>query len=98
MARKNVSLMIMMPETPEKSVHDLPRVTLQGRAAVLQRGSNEWQVSKTAYLSRYPDVEHMTELGDFQFVAIEIQSARHVAGFGAARTVDFEELNQVLCS
>ncbi len=95
-ARADVSLLVMAPETPERAVHDLPRVTLQGRARVPERGSAQWQACKAAYLQRFADVEHMTELGDFRFVAIEIASARHVAGFGAARSVDAEEIALVL--
>ena len=92
MARGNVSLMVMTAESPDKPVHDLQRVTLQANASVPVRGSSQWVACKAAYLQRFPDVKHMTELGDFQFVAMEVQTGRHVAGFGAARTVDAEEL------
>jgi putative heme iron utilization protein len=95
-ARSQVSLLVMVAETPGNSVHDLPRVTLKGHASVPVRGSAEWDACKVAYVERYPDVEHMTELGDFRFVAINVDSARHVSGFGAARTVDAEELKLVL--
>ena len=94
-ARSQVSLLVMVTETPGNAVHDLPRVTLQGHASVPVRGSAEWDACKSAYLQRYPDVEHMTELGDFRFVAINVDSARHVSGFGAARTVDADELKLV---
>ena len=91
-ARSQVSVLVMVAEVPGNAVHDLPRVTLQGNASVPERGSAEWNACKAAYLERYRDVEHMTELGDFRFVAINVDSARHVCGFGAARTVDAEEL------
>lgn len=91
-ARSNVSLMVMSPESPDKPVHDLQRVTLQVTANVPVRGSAPWEACKAAYLQRFPDVEHMTELGNFQFVAMEVKTGRHVAGFGAARTVEAEEL------
>jgi hypothetical protein len=38
----------------------------------------------------------MTQLGDFRFVAITVTGARQVAGFGAARSIDADELAQVL--
>jgi putative heme iron utilization protein len=95
-ARSQVSLLVMVAEAADKPVHDLPRVTLQGRANVLQRGGADWELCKAAYLSRFPDVEPMTELGDFRFVAIDIVGARHVSGFGAARTVGDDELKEVL--
>jgi hypothetical protein len=38
----------------------------------------------------------MTQLGDFRFVTIAVNGARQVAGFGAARSIDAEELAQML--
>ena len=38
----------------------------------------------------------MTELGDFRFVTIDVVGARHVSGFGVARTVGEDELKAVL--
>ena len=51
---------------------------------------------RAAYLERFPEAEPMTQLGDFRFVALHLTGARHVAGFGAARSVDVDELAQVL--
>lgn len=95
-ARERVSLLVMAAEVPDRSVHDLPRVTLQGRASLPARDSALWTPCKAAYLKRFPDVEPMTELGDFRFVSILMDTARHVAGFGAARTVEAEVLREVL--
>lgn len=96
--RPGVSLLVCVPEQPNEPVHDLHRVTLEGRARVLERESSHWLACKTAYLERFPDVAFMTELGDFAFVAIDINAARHVSGFGAARSVDQDELRLVLMS
>jgi hypothetical protein len=38
----------------------------------------------------------MTELGDFRFVAIAITDGRHVAGFGAARSIGPDEVKLAL--
>ena len=38
----------------------------------------------------------MTHLGDFRFIAVAVTGARQVAGFGAARSIDAEEIAQVL--
>ena len=67
-ARGQVSLLVMEAEIPHNAVHDLPRVTIRGRASVLERGGVEWHACKAAYLERFPAVEHMTELMDFRFV------------------------------
>jgi putative heme iron utilization protein len=95
-ARSQVSLLVMVAETSDNPVHDLPRVTLQGSASVPERGGAERELCKAAYLGRFPDVEHVTELGDFRFVVIDVVGARHVSGFGAARSVGKDELKEVL--
>jgi hypothetical protein len=86
----------MQPELPDEPVHALPRVTVDGRARVLALDDGEWPACRAAYLKRFPDAEHMTRLGDFRFVAIEVKGARHVAGFGAARSIDEVEIGHAL--
>ena len=91
-----VSLLVMQAEVAGEPVHALPRVTLQGLAEVLLRDSATWTAARAAYLARFPDVEPMTQLGDFMFIAIHLSEARQVAGFGAARSLDAETLASVL--
>ncbi len=95
-ARTRVSLMVMRSEVAGEPVHDLPRVTFDGSASILEPDSERWQACRAAYLARFPEAEPMTELGDFRFVAIEASSARQVAGFGAARTIEGEALQVAL--
>jgi len=96
LASPQVSLLVMQAERPDESVHDLPRVTLQGNAIQLITDTPAWESARSAYLARFPEAEPMTQLGDFRFFSIIISSARHVAGFGAARTVTPEECSQIL--
>jgi heme iron utilization protein len=91
-----VSLMVLQAEVAGEPVHALPRVTLDGVAVMLDVGSAAYASAKTAYLARFPEVEYMTQLGDFRFVGIAVTGARQVAGFGAARSVDADELALVL--
>ncbi len=95
-ATPQVSLLVMQAEVAGEPVHALPRVTLEGLATVLPRGSAEWSQARDAYLARFPDAQPMTELGDFMFVGIAVQGARQVAGFGAARSLDAETVAEVL--
>ena len=99
MDRPLVSLLVMQSEVPGQPVHALPRVTLAGEARVLtpdSRDNREVQACRAAYLARFPEAEPMTQLGDFRFVAVHVLRARHVAGFGAARNVDGQEIERVL--
>jgi putative heme iron utilization protein len=91
-----VSVLIMQAEASNAPVHALPRVTLEGIATTPQHDSAPWSSAKTAYLARFPEAQPMTELGDFRFVTIAVTSARQVAGFGAARSLQADEIAQVL--
>jgi len=96
LAVPEVSLMVMQPEVAGEPVHALPRVSLDGLAERLQPDSPAWLAARTSYLSRFPEAEPMTELGDFSFVGIRITAARQVAGFGAARPLDGDEIADIL--
>ena len=95
-ARPNVSLLVMQTEVKGEPVHALPRVTLDGVARTLEAGTPAWETCQAAYVKRFPEAEFMTQLSDFRFVAIELKSARQVAGFGAARSIDEEEVWRAL--
>ena len=95
-ACRAVSLLVMQSEAAGASVHALPRVTLQGQAVLLEPGSAAQQAARTAYLARFPEAEPMTQLPDFRFVAIQVEQARQVAGFGAARSLDADALKDLL--
>ena len=92
----SVSLLVMQAEVVGEPVHALPRVTLEARAEMLEAETPPWRECRTAYLERFPEAEPMTALGDFRFVALRVNGARQVAGFGAARSVSGKEIAQVL--
>ena len=93
-----VSLMVMQAEVAGAPVHALERVTLQGQAGVPRPDSPAWSSARDAYVARFPEAQHMLQLGDFRFVTIEPAHGRHVAGFGAARSVDRQELQFLLAT
>lgn len=94
--RPKVSLLVMQSEVPGEPVHALQRVTLEGMAKTLEPKGLEWQACRIAYLARFPEAEPMTQLGDFMFFIVQVTSARQVAGFGAARSMDGEEVRRAL--
>ena len=94
--RPAVSLLVMQAEEAGQPVHALPRVSLQGRAQALAPESAAWRAGRQAYLARFPEAEPMTQLGDFQFFAITVTAARQIAGFGAARSIEADELQLAL--
>jgi putative heme iron utilization protein len=91
-----VSLLVIQAERPEEPVHALPRVSMDGQAVFPVRDSPAWLQARSAYIARFPEAEPMTYLGDFQFVTVTPASARQIAGFGAARTLDSDAIRLVL--
>jgi putative heme iron utilization protein len=97
MARQPLTAcLITAAEVDGEPVHALPRLTLHTRAETLPADHPSWGPCRAAYLARFPDAEPMTALPDFRFVALHLLSARQVAGFGAARSVDADELKLAL--
>jgi putative heme iron utilization protein len=95
-ATPRVSLMVMQAEAAGEPVHALPRVSFEGVAGLLAPQTPQWLAGRGAYLERFPEAELMTQLGDFRFFAIELTGARQVAGFGAARSIEADELRKAL--
>ena len=94
--QRQVSLLIAQPEQPRQPVHALPRVTVQADVMLLIPSDATYGSARSAYVQRFPDAEAMMSFGDFMLVALQPTSARHVAGFGAARTVDARTLRLLL--
>lgn len=88
--------LVTAPEVDGEPVHALPRVTLHTRAEMLPPDHPTAGLCRAAYLARFPEAAPMTMLPDFRFVALHLLSARQVAGFGTARSVDADELKLAL--
>lgn len=93
-----VSLLVTAPERPAEPVHALPRATLRGHANAPSPDGPDWHTARAAYLARFPEAAAMMELGDFRLVRIRIDQIRQIAGFGAARTIDSQEVPQLFAT
>ena len=92
----DVSLLISESEASGKMPQALARVTVQGRAQMLDRDSKKNSDAREVYLSRFPDAAPLFEFSDFNIFIIEPVSARVIAGFGQAVTVTGEEFATAL--
>ncbi len=92
----NVSLLITESAAAGKMPQALARVTVQGRAKMLDRDSQEHTDAREIYLSRFPDAASLFEFVDFNIFIIEPVSARVIAGFGQAVTISAEDLAAAL--
>lgn len=89
-------LMVMQAEVAGQAVHALPRVSLNVLAQTLSDTHPAYAACRSAYLKRFPEAEDMTQLPDFRFLMLTIAQARHIAGFGAARSLDAQDVQRVL--
>jgi hypothetical protein len=67
----------------------LPRIAV--RATAIPLDGPESDAARDAYLARFPDAAPIFGLGDFSMFLLRPDSARVVAGFGAATTISAED-------
>lgn len=87
LADPQVSLLVTAVREPGVPAQTTARITVQGRAVKLERGTTEAATARTAYLARFPESEPMFGFGDFSLFVVEPVSVRFVGGFGMARTL-----------
>ena len=88
-----VSLLITESEGSGKMPQALARVTVQGRAKMLERDSQKHIDARDVYLLRFPDAAPLFEFSDFNIVIIKPTSARVIAGFGQAITMTGDDFS-----
>lgn len=91
-----VSLLVSEFEVAGEMAQALARVTVQGKAKILERGSEQYVAAREVYLSRFADAAPLFEFSDFDLFVIEPVSARLIAGFGRAETLSGEALTAAL--
>ncbi len=95
-ADPRAALLVTQGEEPGEPVHALPRLSLSVQAVTAQ--GDEQRAARDAYLARFPGATDMTALPDFRFVLLHPLQARQIAGFGAARRIDADDLRAALAA
>ena len=88
LARPQVALGISAPDSGQGDPQILPRVTLEGRVAVIERENPAYQDARASYLERLPSAERLFGFGDFILFRMEVETLRYVGGFARAHNVD----------
>jgi putative heme iron utilization protein len=92
LAEPRVSLLVMQAEGQGVAAQALARISIQGEAREMAKGSDGERECREAYLTRFPEAAPLTEFGDFSFFLIRPAQARFVAGFAQAMSVTAETL------
>lgn len=95
-AEPRAAMLVDQGEVDGEPVHALPRVSLAVRAETAQ--GEALATARAAYLERFPEAADMTALPDFRFVLLHPLQARQIAGFGAARRIDADDLRAALAA
>jgi len=80
-------VVIHFPDRLDADPLQLPRVTLEGTVAVLERGTEEYRAGAELYLARFPGSAQTFALGDFHLYQLAFESGRLIGGFARARSV-----------
>lgn len=87
-----VSLMIAAQDDGSQAPQTLPRLSIRGEAVALPAGAPTTQTVQALYLARFPEARPIFSLTDFSLFAIQLQTARFVAGFGKIFNLRREQL------
>ena len=90
-----VSLMICETDDNRSDPQTLARVSIRGKAEVIQTGEPGFTPLKEQYLARFPEAEQLFKLADFSFWRITPRGGRYVAGFAKAFNITAEALQKV---
>lgn len=94
----DVSMLISESENSGKMAQALARVTILGRARLLEHDDKSYTEARAAYAERFPDAAPLFEFSDFKLFLIRPTSARLIAGFGQAVTISADEFRSGLSS
>lgn len=90
-----VSLMICETDDAREDPQTLARVTIRGKAEMIQNGEPGYTVLRQQYLARFPESVQLFNLTDFNFWRISPRGGRYVAGFAKAFNITAEAIQQV---
>ena len=83
-----VSVLVTEAEGSGKMPQSLARVTIQGISREAGIDEEDYPRWRGAYLERFPNAAPLFDLADFSLFLIDVTSARLVAGFAQATTLD----------
>lgn len=94
LARPRVALGVSLPDEGASDPQTLPRLTIEGKAVPIERGSSDYEAARERYLARLPAAQRLFGFGDFVLLRLEVETIRYVGGFARAHTVSGARLRQ----
>lgn len=89
-----VSLMICETDDTRNDPQTLARVSIRGKAEMIQTGEPGFTPLKEQYIARFPESEQLFKMTDFSFWRITPRGGRYVAGFAKAFNITADALQK----
>ncbi|GAB4570479.1 MAG: hypothetical protein Fur0017_17090 [Anaerolineales bacterium] len=89
-----VSLLICETDDGREDPQTLARVSIRGKAEMIQMGEPGFMRLKEQYIARFPESEKLFNLSDFSFWRISPRGGRYVAGFAKAFNITADALHK----
>lgn len=89
-----VSLMICETDDARSDPQTLVRVSIRGKAEIIQTGEPGFTPLKEQYIARFSESEKLFNLSDFSFWRITPRGGRYVAGFAKAFNITADTLQK----
>lgn len=89
-----VSLLICETDDGREDPQTLARVSIRGKAEMIQMGEPGFTRLKEQYIARFPESEKLFNLSDFSFWRISPRGGRYVAGFAKAFNITADALHK----
>jgi putative heme iron utilization protein len=92
----SLSLMLIEPEAQAANAFARRRITLQGNASLVARGTAEFELALAEFHRRFGKIMELIEpLPDFQLFRLSLHEGRFVKGFGQAYALSGEHLDEL---
>ena len=89
------SALIHSSDDPGMDALQLPRVSISGTVQIVAQSDADYDVSRAAYMERFPKSEVTFALGDFNLYRLHFEWGRLVTGFARAITLSPESFQEL---
>lgn len=90
-----VGVLVHANDTADADPMQLPRLSVQATAAVLDKGSGEFASAAARFIARFPGAEMTLGLPDFNLYELTLGRGRYVEGFARAFNIGPDTFSEV---
>jgi hypothetical protein len=92
------SILIHACDEQENDALQVPRITISGTVQLVAQADADFEVSRQAYVDRFPSAEKTFLLGDFNLYRLSFEWGQLVSGFARAITLSPDSFRELASS